>query len=130
MANIATRMSALPVQTAPTSPILDDSLYRIILKAKIILNQWKGTKAELYDFWTRYFPQYPVFIQDNQDMTMNVLIYGMAPGILQDLVRNGYIVPKPAGVRINYAFPTDAVFSYDFNTPYLKGYNEGSWVEF
>lgn len=129
--NSATKLDPLRLQIgASVSPVLNDDDYRLILKAKIIKNQWKGTKQELYDFWAQYFPQYPIIIQDNQNMTQTVMIYGMTPGIQQELVVNGYIVPKPAGVRINFIFPTDPVFAYEFDTPYLKGYSQGHWAQF
>lgn len=57
--------------------ILTDDYYRVALKARIILNQWKGTKDEIYDFWAIYLPEYPVLILDNQDMSMSVLVIGM-----------------------------------------------------
>lgn len=112
------------------SPVLTDENYRLVLKAKIILNQWKGTLGELYSFWNQYFPDNPILVQDNQDMTMNVLVVGMAPGIQQELVENGYIVPKPAGVLVNYTFASDPVFAYDYDNTYLSGYDVGYWSSF
>lgn len=112
-----------------SSPVLDDDNYRIILKSKIIRNLWHGTKPELYDFWQQFFPTIPLLILDNQDMSMDVLVIGMAPGIQQDLVEHGYFVPKPAGVRINYFFSTDPIFAFDLDTDYLKGWDLGYWAE-
>ncbi len=59
------------------SASLTDAFYKIALKAKIVLNQWKGTKEEIYDLMATILPQYPVLITDNQDMTMDVLVIGM-----------------------------------------------------
>ena len=59
------------------SSILPDSLYRIALKAKILKNNWDGTKEQIYDFWAIWLPEYPVLIMDNEDMTMSVLVVGM-----------------------------------------------------
>jgi hypothetical protein len=127
--NSATPLTVLNIDIGPeVSPILGDENYRMVLKAKIIENQWKGTKQEIYDFWDQFFPANPILILDNQDMTMDIIIYGMAPGIQQDLVRNGYIVPKPAGVGINYNFPTQPLFAYEYETPYLAGYDIGYWA--
>src|SRR5690606_18608931 len=109
------------------SPILDDENYRLILKAKIIQNKWRGTKKELYNFWSQYFPSNPILIQDNQDMTMNVQVVGMT-GLKKELVENGYIVPKPAGVRVNHVFADEPVFAYDFDTEFLGGYGRGAWA--
>lgn len=128
MVNSATPMTQLDIQMgADTSPILSDDNYRLVLKAKIIQNQWKGTKKEVLDFWKIFFPSNPILLIDNQDMSMDVIIYGMYPGIQQDLVRNGYIVPKPAGVLINYIFPTRPLFAWDYETAFLRGWDEGYW---
>jgi hypothetical protein len=141
------------------SPVLSDAYYRIVLTAKIILNHWDGTKDQIYDFWAAFFPQYPVLILDNQDMTMSVLVVGMPnnldgsaeyaydsdtdslkgydlgyweplSSLLRGLVTHGYFVPKPAGVRVEYSFMDDPAFSYDLNTDLMKGYDDGTWVSF
>lgn len=141
------------------SAILSDDFYRIALKAKIIQNQWKGTKNEIYDFWETFLPQYPVLILDNEDMSMSVLVAGMpndlagtksfgydAPddevggydegywepfnGVLRDLVLNGYFTPKPAGVSVSYSFLEDPVFGYDLSSDLMKGYDEGEWISY
>lgn len=116
----------LPASTSE-SPILNDENYRLVLKAKIIQNKWRGTKHELYQFWAQYFPNNPILIADNQDMTMTVQVVGMT-GLRQELVENGYIVPKPAGVRVNYVFAGEPVFAYDFDTEFLGGYDRGAWA--
>lgn len=129
MSNSVTLLSKLELPQSGTSPVLNDENYRLILKAKIIQNKWRGTKKELYDFWSQYFPSNPILIHDNQDMTMNVLVVGMT-GLNKELVENGYIVPKPAGVQVNYIFANEPVFAYDFNSDYLAGYSRGVWAYF
>lgn len=124
--NLSRKVSFQP--SGGASPVLDDDTYRIVLKAKVFQNQWKGTIPEIYDYWIKTFPEYPILIQDNQDMTMTVLVLGTGPGILQDLVVNGYFVPKPSGVRVNYGFSLNPIFSYGLDTTYLKGYNQGYWA--
>jgi hypothetical protein len=139
------------------SPVMEDSIYRIALQAKILQNRWKGTKQEIYDFWTAYFPLYPILIQDNQDMTMtvyvlnvpndndNLLFFGYGPetgnirgygtgywvgftgGLFQEIVKAGYFTPKPAGVRTNYVFTNKEIFAYGVDTGYLSGYGTGVW---
>lgn len=63
----------------------NDDTYRLILKCKIILTTWRGTKQEIYDFWKSFLPEYPILISDNQDMSMTVLIIGM-PETLEDTI--------------------------------------------
>lgn len=141
------------------SAIMDDDTYRIALKARIVLNQWKGTKDEIYDFWQQFLPDVPVLIQDNQDMSMSVLVMGMPNDLtgsvsfgldmetdsikgldegywsgfgapLRQLVTHGYFTPKPAGVSVGYSFMDTAVFALDIESTFLKGLDEGSWPTF
>ncbi len=130
MANTVTRLTHLSTdhESGSTGPSLNDDNYRLVLKAKIIHNQWKGTKKELYDFWALYFPLNPILLQDNQDMSMDVTIYGMESQLQQDLVRYGYIFPKPAGVRINFNFPNEAVFAFGYDNQYMKGWGT-KWID-
>ena len=110
------------------SPVLTDDNYRIVLKAKAIQNQWSGQKGQLLNFFSRVFPTNPIFLTDNQDMTMSVVVIGFSAGIQQDLVSNGYFIPKPSGVRITYTFTSVPLFAYDYDTTYFKGYDAGSWA--
>lgn len=141
------------------SPILSDPLYRIILKARIILNQWNGTKDQIYDFWQQFLPEYPVLIMDNLDMTMSVLVFGVpndTSGViafswdtdtdtekgwdegywgpftnsLRLLIENGYFTPKPAGVLVDYAFQDTAAFAWDIESDIFQGWDEGQWATF
>jgi hypothetical protein len=141
------------------SAVMDDGLYRVALRSKIIQNQWKGTKQEIYDFWQRFFPETPVLIQDNQDMSMSIMVVGMVNdttgsivfglgpesstlgglghgywsgfiGRLRDMVKHGYFTPKPAGVAVNYSFLETSVFALGIESTYLKGLGQGNFVAF
>lgn len=111
------------------SPILTDDYYRLVLKAKILKNQWDGTISKIYELWNTIFSDAYLIIQDNQDMTLIAQVFGLSSSLQQDLVTNGYIVPKPQGVTMNYLFVTDPIFSYDKDTTSFKGYGEGYWGE-
>ena len=115
------------------SPLMNDSAYRMVIKAKIIQNTWKGTLDELYEAWAVLFPEVRYFqIQDLQDMTYNVVIMGAFTPLERELIANGYIIPKPEGVRINLLTITDAsglpLFAYDMDTYLLSGYTS-HWAE-
>jgi hypothetical protein len=90
--------------TGGESPILDDATYRLALKAKIVKNQWDGTIEQLYASWGEIFPNIDLIIKDNQDMSVVMIVVGMAISLEQDLVRNGYVMPKPEGVSVSYEF--------------------------
>lgn len=115
-----------------SSPVMDDKTYRMVIKARIVQNYWKGNLDELYDAWAVLFPDIILQIQDMQDMTFNVVIVGEFTTLMRELITNGYIVPKPEGVRINLMTITDTtglpLFSYDLNTYQYSGYTS-HWVE-
>lgn len=112
------------------SPILDDDTYRLLLKAKIAKNMWKGKTFDLKEFWDILFDK-GIYIVDNQDMTMDVVIAGDFTEIEKELLYNGLIVPKPQSVKINYIvidYPENLpIFSYGNDNEILGGYDT-HWV--
>lgn len=116
--------------TGGISSILDDDYYRLILKAKVAKNQWDGTKQGLYDMWKNLFPENPVLIVDRQNMTATVAVIGLTDQLSRDLITHGYIIPKPVGVLYEYGFTTRPIYSQDLNTEWLKGFDEGYWLDF
>lgn len=119
----------LRFQPSENSAILDDDYYRIILKAKIAKNQWRGTKQGLYTLWENLFPKNPVLIVDNQNMTCQVVVIGLNDQLSRELIINDYIVPRPAGVRYDYGFTEQPIYAQDMDTQYLKGLDEGYWLD-
>lgn len=83
--------------------ILTDPYYRMLLKARISLNNWDGTVEGIKKIWSDVFPDYEIQVVDNQNMTMEVRIVGLGALFEGELVRHGYITPKPMGVRVDYS---------------------------
>lgn len=86
------------------NPVLPDDYYRLVLKTKAAMNNWKGTVPEMYQIWDNIFgndDDLDLQLQDNQDMSFNAYITGYVDQIQQDLIQHQYIIPKPEGVRIN-----------------------------
>ncbi|BDH44899.1 hypothetical protein TUM12370_09430 [Salmonella enterica subsp. enterica serovar Choleraesuis] len=84
---------------------LDDSNYRSVLRAKIGANSWDGTNEKLQAILNSIYPKGDIQIryQDNQDMTMTVFVTGKAiPNITREIIRQGYLAIKPAGVTVSY----------------------------
>jgi len=99
------RSRILPFQPLfDISPVMDDTVYRLVLKAKVLQNQWDGTIPGIYEIWDVIFPNVDLYITDNQNMTMKATVIGMHGVLEQQLISNGYIVPKPATVGILYEF--------------------------
>lgn len=115
--------------TDGSSPVLDDTYFRLIIKTKIATNQWDGTLPQIRELWQSIFPELLLVIIDNQDMSISLAVVGISSQLEKDLVANGYILPKPAGVRANYSFYQDAIFGYDLDNDVIKGYDEGYWFQ-
>lgn len=86
-----------------STPILNDDDYRVLLKAKIAKNLWKGGIEDLEDIWVTLFGE-RIKIIDNQDMTIDVMIENVPSGVLQEMISRGMIVPKPQSVYLKYNF--------------------------
>lgn len=110
------------------SPVLDDTTYRLYIKAKIAQNQWLGTIDSLYGIWKRLFPDGNIIIEDNQNMTANIILTGAFTSILQDLITNGYIIPRPEGVEYTYVFGTLPFFGFGSSPGFIAGFGEGHWA--
>lgn len=100
LGEIVGRGRELAFQPSEGEPVLDDTNYRIALKAKIAQNQWDGTIPAIYEIWGNLFPDIGLSVVDNQDMTMSALIDGQMDQVITEMVASGYIIPKPAGVRL------------------------------
>jgi len=85
------------------SSILEDDIYRTVIRAKIGINHWNGTIPSIYMLWENLFPDYKLHIKDNQDMSMDAIVLGNLTDLEKNLVHYGYIVPRPEGVKQNTA---------------------------
>lgn len=85
------------------SSILNDIVYRTVIRAKIGINHWDGTIPSIYALWQNLFPDYKLYIKDNQDMSMDAVVVGDLTELEKKLIHNGYIVPRPEGVKQNTA---------------------------
>lgn len=83
---------------------LPDDLFRLVLKAKISANNWKGDIPGAYNTLAAAFGVGDnVTIKDNENMTMTVTIKASAiPAVQRALLTQGLIPIKPAGVTANY----------------------------
>lgn len=110
------------------SPILTDDVFRLYIQAKIGWNQWDGTLMSLYPLWQTLFPGGTIVIIDNQDMAADIVLTGTFSSIIQDLITNGLIVPRPEGVLYTYLFGTLPFFGFDSDNKFIAGFDVGHWV--
>ena len=114
--------------TGGVSPILDDTTYRTLLLAKIGINYWDGKIPSLKALWKRIFPTGRITVVDNHNMTMIVYIWGGFSSIIEDLIVNGLVVPRPQGVLLNYVYGTLPYFGCDREDSYVAGPDVGHAV--
>jgi hypothetical protein len=110
------------------SPVLDDTTYRLLLYATIANDAWDGTIGSLYPIWNKLFPGGRITIIDNQDMTATIVLSGVFTSIIQDLINNGYIVPRPQAVEYTYVFGGTPFFGFDRSDAFIAGLGVGNWI--
>ena len=115
--------------TDGSSPLLNDDNYRIILKAKVVKNQWKGTINNFYNFWKVLFKKSlsNIYLIDTQNMEPVVVIWSsQVTPIIEDFLVHGLIVPKPAGLGLVIRrIEQDEVFGL-YGTE-LQGFDNGTF---
>lgn len=114
---------------------LPDDAYRILLKAKIIANQWDGTIPGAYAAWDALFQSegWQVVIIDYEDMSMSLGIWGPPPdAITLALLENGELDLRPAGVMIRGYFVSSVwpapFFGFDVSNDIVAGFDVGAWA--
>jgi hypothetical protein len=121
----------LPFQTAGgISPIMDDGTYRIVLKAAVAVTHFDGTILSLTAILATAFSSSSLYfsIQDNQDMTASIIVFGPASLLLQDCFAHDLIIPRPEGVHLIVTYSANKAFSWNEETEYFGGWKEGYWV--
>lgn len=118
----------LPIDDPDVPAVLDDDLFRTVIKARIYSNFWNGTTEQWQEIISEMLPDASYEVVDNQDMTISVVVIDPSASMaLIGLLFNGYIVPKPAGVRVTWTVQDNALFGWDVETAFLKGWDEGLW---
>lgn len=118
----------LPVVIADVPAILSDDTYRLVIKAKVLKDHWDGTRKGMEDILSAIFPDLGYDIIDNFDMSIVVTI--IDPLITDEqiaLINNGFIIPKPSGVDVNYSISTSKIFGWDLSNDMIDGWETGVW---
>ncbi len=121
---------------------LSDDTYRIILKAKIAINQWDGTNDALKGILDTALAGSGLTMQivDGQDMTISIWVFpekdiSLVSRELIAAIRQGYLTVKAAGVyagtvNIPSIFtPAEGskFFGFDMENDFISGFDSGSW---
>ena len=128
LGEIIGRKRVLNFQPDGYSARLEDEMYRLVLKAKILQNQWDGTIAGMEKLFESVFPDQTLVLIDHQDMTMQATVIGLAASLQIPLLNHGYILPKPEGVRLKVTTIENQIFAYDRESEAFGGYDEGEWL--
>ena len=89
------RILAFQPESQPA--LLDDDNYRLIIKAKILQNQWDGTIEDMANLFKQVFPDMQLNIIDNKNMSMEIQVTGLRDDLQLQMLNNGYVIPKPEG---------------------------------
>ena len=100
LGEIVGRSRILAFQPESRSALLDDDNYRLI----IMQNQWDGTIEDMANLFKQVFPDMQLAIIDNQNMSMEIQVTGLRDDLQLQMLSNGYVIPKPEGVRIKITF--------------------------
>lgn len=110
------------------SPVLDDATYRLLLRAKIAFNSWDGLQTSLQAIWKSLFPAGTIVISDQQNMTAVILLTGVFSSIIQDLILNGLIVPRPETVEYTITFGLLPLLGFDEDNAFISGFDSGHFL--
>ncbi|MFZ5191013.1 DUF2612 domain-containing protein, partial [Enterobacter roggenkampii] len=121
---------------------LSDETYRIVLKAKIAINNWDGRNDSLPPFLDAATAGSGLKMQivDNQDMTISIWVFpekdiSLVSRELIAAIRQGYLTVKAAGVYAGTVSipsiytPTEGskFFGFDMDNDFISGFDNGSW---
>ncbi|TDT01696.1 DUF2612 domain-containing protein [Erwinia rhapontici] len=121
---------------------LSDETYRVILKAKIAINNWDGTNDTLPEILDTALAGSGIRMQivDNQDMTISLWVFpevDIASVSLELIaaIRQGYLTVKAAGVwagsieipSVETPSEGNKFFGFDMDNEYIAGFDEGAW---
>lgn len=109
---------------------IDDINYKKVIKGLIAQNYWDGTLGGFENILNLVFEaDFQFLVVDNQDMSVDVFIFGTYTSLDEELLTKGYYTPKAMGVNVNYFKLAPVSFGWDLDTELIKGFDQGSWSE-
>ena len=107
-----------------------DDQYRLVLQARIYLLTFDGSGAALNQFFKMLFPEYPVIITDNLDMTVTIGFVQEPTDEIKTILQNENFLPRPSGVEYIMDWQTDysKVFGFEGQTP-TQGFDQGTFYQ-
>lgn len=96
-----------------------DEQYRLVLQARIYLLTFDGSGAALNQFFKMLFPEYPVIITDNLDMTVTIGFVQEPTDEIKTILQNENFLPRPSGTRyiMNWSINYEEIFGFEGQEP-------------
>ena len=112
---------------------LPDDSYRLVIKARILNNNWDSTKLNAYAIANVLFGPagFNYYIEDYGDLTIGIGLLGATapPAILTALFNSGLLDVKGVTIRvISRVAQQGPVFSFDIDNLLFKGFDESFWA--
>ena len=107
-----------------------DEQYRLVLQARVYVLTFDGSAKALNQFFKMLFPDYPVTIVDNLDMTVDISFSVEPPSELKIVLSDSNFLPRPSGVQYNLNWSIDytKVFGFEGQTP-TEGFDNGTFIQ-
>lgn len=119
---------ALPTSNPDIPTYLTNELYQLVIRAKILTNQWDGTIEGLQVIMASLYPNLSYEIYDAQDMTYSIIINSPNESAATlALLTEGFMLPKPSGVGVTYQVISTPLFGWDYDTAVIKGWDLANW---
>lgn len=119
------------IQGSSGTITLADADFRTLILVKAAANIGNATVPTLNALLSQIFAPYGlVYVQDNLDMTLTYVFNFPPTTAQQAIVENSGVLPRPAGVEVNYSWPSVSgpIFGFDSNNSYVAGFDVGSWA--
>jgi hypothetical protein len=129
-ASIGSRYISLGETLTGNRQLTDDE-YRLFIRARIAKNNSRGTidsVAELSAFLAGV--DFVVVTDGESPAAFSLGFSAILSKNIKIFLKNSDLIPKPAGVRINYLyeFPADKPFGFVGAAPNVGGYDEGTYA--
>lgn len=121
----------LPFQPSDgISSVMLDENYRAILRAAIAKEHFNGTVPCMYSLMQLLLGKSGLYliVIDNQDMSVEIIIFGKIDSLIKDEIEHGMIVPRPEGVSMTINITENKIFSWGLDNEVFSGWGNGYWL--
>ncbi|WP_333813319.1 DUF2612 domain-containing protein [Muricomes intestini] len=121
----------LPFQPSDgISSVMLDENYRAILRAAIAKEHFNGAVPCMYSLMQLLLGKSGLYliVIDNQDMSVEIIIFGKIDSLIKDEIEHGMIVPRPEGVSMTINITENKIFSWGLDNEVFSGWGNGYWL--